>query len=88
MSSDSRIKRLGLDHLKNDPKELKKHIDEAVQENTKVELVATFKQLEELKRLKSSKEERDSIDDKIKVLKKQIKTIRISIENDDSQKSN
>jgi hypothetical protein len=38
MSTEERLKRLGLDHLKNDPKALKEALDKAVQENENEEL--------------------------------------------------
>lgn len=47
MSSDARLKRLGLDHLKNDPKALKEALDKAVKENEEKE------QEDELERLKA-----------------------------------
>ena len=69
----------------NDPKELKKAIDDAVQKNTKLELGATLKQLEELKKLTNNKEDRASIDAKIKILKDHLKKIGHANENDDSR---
>lgn len=47
MSSDARLKRLGLDHLKNDSKALKEALDKAVKENEEKE------QEDELERLKA-----------------------------------
>ncbi|MEH8015661.1 hypothetical protein MN202_00315 [Rheinheimera muenzenbergensis] len=80
MSSESRIKRLGLEHLKNDPKALEQAIDEAVKKNKKMELLATIEQLEALKAIKNNKDELYAIDAKIKILKNQMETIGRSIE--------
>jgi len=69
MSSDERLKRLGLDHLKNDPKALKEKLEQLVQDNEEQELLAMLEQLEALKAQQTTQEDREAIDAKIKILR-------------------
>ena len=75
MSSDLRLKRLGLDHLKDDPKALQEALDKLVKENKNHELLATLTQLEALSKLVTSKEKQASIEVEIETLREQIKYI-------------
>ncbi|WP_457330260.1 hypothetical protein [Rhizobacter sp. P5_C2] len=50
MSSDARLKRLGLDHLKNDPKALREALEKAVGENRKKEREEELRRLEALEK--------------------------------------
>jgi hypothetical protein len=49
MSSDARLKRLGLDHLKDDPKALKGALHKAVRENEAKQRAEEKERLEALK---------------------------------------
>lgn len=49
MSSDALLKRLGLDHLKDDPKALKEALDKAVRENEARQRAEERERLEALK---------------------------------------
>ena len=71
MSSDERLKRLGLDHLKNDSKALKEKLDQLVQDNEQQELLAMLEQLEALKAQQTTQEDREAIDAKIKAIRAQ-----------------
>lgn len=75
MSSDSRLKRLGLDHLKDSPKELQEALNKLDKENEKGALLSTLSQLEDLKKSGITIEEQISIDAEIKDLREQIKYI-------------
>lgn len=55
MSSDRRLKRLGLDHLKNDRKALQAALDKVVQENEKKAREEEREQMEAIERKKGQR---------------------------------
>lgn len=85
MSSEERLKRLGLDHLKNNPQALKEALEKAVQKNTRQELVNTLAQFEALKKLQNTPEDQAILDRKIEILKEQIKNLEDSSGNESNK---
>lgn len=71
MSSDKRLKRLGLDHLKDNPEALKKFLDQSVEEDYQQEFTEQLKALEAIKEQEITEEYRNLIEEKIKKLKNQ-----------------
>jgi len=69
MSSEDRLKRLGLDHLKDDPEKLKKLLQEKVSSNQKETLISQIEQFRELIEI-SSELEKPELEKRLKELQK------------------
>jgi len=69
MSSEDRLKRLGLDHLKDDPEKLKKLLQEKVSSNQKETLISQIEQFRELIEI-SSELEKPELEKRMKELQK------------------
>lgn len=74
MSSDERLKRLGLEHLKNDPEALREALDKIGAENAQKELQDTLSRLKETLK-HTDVEHLAALNDRIKALEEQIKNI-------------
>ena len=75
MSSDERLKRLGLEHLKNDPEALREALDKIMVENEKKELQDTLARLKESQKEHTGKELPAALNDRIQALEERIKNM-------------
>ena len=75
MSSDARLKRLGLDHLKDDPKRLKEVLGKAVTENRRAELEATLRQLQALLESMPTDLEKRTLQPKIEAVQRELEAL-------------
>lgn len=71
MSSDDRLKRLGLDHLKDDPEALKSVLDKAVKDNNRDTLNSLIEQLVDLSRVTTDPEDLEQLKDRIRRLREE-----------------